>query len=49
MVKTILYFHGFASSSDSEKADILKGEVNIEEIDIYKSAEKALIKLAEII
>ena len=24
MAKTILYFHGFASSSDSEKAEILK-------------------------
>ena len=28
MVKTILYFHGFASSSDSEKADILKNYIS---------------------
>ena len=39
----------YITVSMGEKADILKGEVNIEEMDIYKSAEKALTKLAEII
>ena len=28
MVKTILYFHGFASSSDSEKAKIMKKHIS---------------------
>ena len=28
MVKTILYFHGFASSSDSDKAKIIKGYIS---------------------
>ena len=28
MVKTILYFHGFASSSDSEKAKIIKKHIS---------------------
>ena len=28
MVKTILYFHGFASSSDSEKARIIKSHIS---------------------
>ena len=28
MVRTILYFHGFASSSDSEKAEILKNYIS---------------------
>ena len=28
MVKTILYFHGFASSSDSDKAKIIKSYIS---------------------
>ena len=28
MVKTILYFHGFASSSDSDKAKIIKSHIS---------------------
>ena len=28
MLKTILYFHGFASSSDSDKAKIIKSHIS---------------------
>ena len=28
MVKTILYFHGFASSSDSDKAKLIKNHIS---------------------
>ena len=35
--------------SQGEKKDVLKGIKNIEEANIYKSSEKALIELAELI
>ena len=43
MVKTILYFHGFASSSDSDKAKIINSYISkiSKKINVKNALEKA--------